>query len=255
MTNIINIWKHIGETPLQATERARKEYGIDTTPSCFTGRLDPMAQGTMVALFGDAIKLQDHYNSCDKTYRFQAILGISTDTYDPMGSIIDMQEVTSEQVTRYNTEMLNISGKLRQPFPPYSAYRYKGHPLWWHARNGSLPIEMPAKERVIYSVKQITRPVCLTVSTYRKSAISDMKEVAFYNGDKFNCKEHIQEWRKLNGELSVWRVQYEITVSSGTYIRSIVHNLGQRLNIPAHAARITRIGQMVPGTLAFNPNL
>ena len=252
MGDIINIWKQIGETPLQATERARKEYRIGPTPSCFTGRLDPMAQGTMVALFGDAIKFQDEYNSCDKTYRFHAILGISTDTYDPMGSIIDIQDISKDQVSRFNTEMLKMAGRITQPFPPYSAYRYKGHPLWWHARRGTLPTPMPCKERVIYSVSEIkgergerdvAPPVCMSVSKYRKTAISDMRDVIFYNEDKFNCTEYIREWLRLDSTLSVWRAQYEITVSSGTYIRSIVHNLGQRLGIPAHAARITRIGQ------------
>jgi tRNA pseudouridine55 synthase len=195
----------------------------------------------MVALFGDAVKHQDIYNGCDKTYRFHAVLGISTDTYDPMGTIIDMQEVTSSQVARFNDEMLKLTGKITQPFPPFSAYRYKGHPLWWHARHGSLPSPMPSKERVIYSVKQITRPVCLSLSTYRKTAIADMKDVSLYNGNDFNCHEYIQAWRNLDGTLPVHRVQYEITVSSGTYIRSIVHNLGQMLGVPAHAARITRI--------------
>lgn len=246
MGDIINIWKRIGETPLQATQRAKKDYNISLTPSCFTGRLDPMAQGTMVVLFGEAVSKQDYYNLCDKTYSFQAILGISTDTYDPMGSIIDVQEITLPQVLKFNTEMLQFKGKITQHFPPYSAYRFKGHPLWWHARNGSLPSPMPCKERVIYSVKQITRPVCLSVATYRKTAIADMKDVSSYNGDKFNCSKYIRDWQDLDSSIQVWRVQYQIKVSSGTYIRSIVHTLGQRLGVPAHAARITRVGCTAP---------
>ncbi len=281
---IITVWKHIGETPLQALERARKDHHLEgVEPACFTGRLDPMAQGIQINLFGqDVFTKQDHYNGCRKTYRFTAILGISTSSYDPLGEITDIINITYDQAMRFHTAMLNMKGKIRQPFPPCSAYRYKGHPLWWHAKHGSLPSIMPSKEREIYGCTCVSnsststsststsststsststssaststssastsstssgKPVNLSLSAYRRSVISDIKDVQHFSreGSDFNCEEVIKGWRGLRADICIWRAQYEVTVSSGTYIRSLVHNLGVELGIPAHASRITRL--------------
>jgi tRNA pseudouridine55 synthase len=244
MAAIVSVWKKIGETPLQAMERARKEHHLeDMNPACFTGRLDPMAQGIMVNLFGTAVKeYQDRYNACNKVYRFHAILGISTASYDAMGNIIDIQELSYDTAMKFHNKILSLKGKFAQAFPPYSAMRYKGRPLWWHAKKGSLPQNMPAKEREIYSIKELTKPISLDVKTYRRGAISDIKDVISSNegSDGFNCDKIIREWRDLDPNIQLWRIQYEATVSSGTYIRSLVHDLGHQLDIPAHAARITR---------------
>jgi tRNA pseudouridine55 synthase len=241
---IVTVWKKIGETPLQAMERARKEYQLgDIQPACFTGRLDPMAQGVLTSLFGDVVKShQDKFNACSKVYRFHAVLGISTSSYDPMGLINDVTEISYDMAMKYHRAMLNTVGQFKQPFPPYSAMRYEGHPLWWHAKNGSLPSIMPSKEREVFSIKALTLPVSIDLRTYRRGAIADINDVMFFNngGDGFDCPNIIKEWRGLSGKIAIWRAQYEATVSSGTYIRSLVHDLGQQLGIPAHAARITR---------------
>jgi tRNA pseudouridine55 synthase len=265
---VITVWKNIGETPLQALERARKDYSLEgVEPACFTGRLDPMAQGVQINLFGqDVYDKQDDYNNCRKTYCFTAILGISTTSYDPLGDISDIVDITYDKAMRFHTAMMNMKGKIIQPFPPCSAYRYKGHPLWWHAKHGSLPSIMPRKEREIYEVKvhlkkgegkvhREGKPVHLPVSTYRRTVISDIKDVHHFSdgsGSDFNCEEVIKAWRGLRSDIGIWRVQYEVTVSSGTYIRSLVHNLGVELGVPAHASRITRlkIGGDLEGTCA-----
>jgi len=238
---IISVWKRIGETPLQAMDRARKEYGITDEPASFTGRLDPMAQGIQISLFGKDVNLRDQYNSCRKTYRFTAILGIGTTSYDPLGDITDMVEITHDQALRFHRGMLAIHGKIMQAFPACSAFRYKGRPLWWHALHGSLPKPMPIKEREVFSVKELSTPINLPISTYRRTAIDDIKEVHQCNEGKFNCLPVISMWRSLKKDTTIWRAQYEVTVSSGTYVRSLVHNLGVELGVPAHAMRITRL--------------
>lgn len=243
MAAIVSVWKKIGETPLQAMERARKEYHLENLhPACFTGRLDPMAQGVLVNLFGDSVKAhQATYNACNKVYRFHAILGISTTSYDALGSFVDIEEISYDQALKFHNRMLNLKGKFIQSFPPCSSMRFKSKPLWWHAKNGSLPSVLPTKEREIFEVRELARPVGLTVQVYRRGAISDIKDVSHYNGDKFNGDKFISEWRKLNPNILLWRAQYEVTVSSGTYIRSLVNDLGRQLGIPAHASRITRM--------------
>jgi tRNA pseudouridine55 synthase len=257
MAAIISVWKQIGETPLQAMERARKEYHLENlNPACFTGRLDPMAQGVLINLFGDAVKEhQDTYNASNKVYRFHAVLGISTTSYDPMGSLVDIQEISNEQALKFHNKMLNMKGKFIQAFPPCSSMRYKGRPLWWHSKHGSLPTVLPCKEREIFEVRAITPPVSIPVQAYRRGAISDIKDVIHFNGDKFNGDNIIREWRQLNPNILLWRVQYEVSVSSGTYIRSLVHDLGQQIGIPAHASRITRMSLKLNLSNGYNGSI
>ena len=244
---ILTAWKYIGETPLQAMLRAINEHRLPTenVNFCYTGRLDPMAQGMMVILYGDEeVKLSNtHFNLSKKTYRFQAILGISTTSYDPMGKIVDVAEVLPSEANKFHKAMLELgqTGKFKQFFPPCSAYKYKGQPLWVHAKNGTLPVIMPFKEREIYDIKSLNNPVNITVGQYRKSCINDMHDVQEYNGEAFKCSEIIEDWLKLNRNISLWRFQYEVQVSSGTYVRSLVNDIAKQFGIPAHAFRITRV--------------
>lgn len=239
---ILKTWKYIGETPLQAMTRALKDYKEDHEKACYAGRLDPMAQGIMVILVKQPyFCLQDYYNSCIKTYRFQAILGISTSSYDPMGNIQDVTEITGSQVIKYNDNMLKLKGKINQAFPPCSSVRHKGKPLWWHAKHGSLPVILPFKEREIYSIKSLNNPIETTLKEYKKLSIGDMQDVENLNPGVFNTVDFIKEWNSLDVKIKIWKLQYEVTVSAGTYVRSLVKDIGQQLNIPAHAFRITRI--------------
>ena len=48
---VILVYKNIGETPLEAIERAREEENISTdVPITYAGRLDPMAEGLLLVL-------------------------------------------------------------------------------------------------------------------------------------------------------------------------------------------------------------
>ena len=243
---ILKTWKRIGETPLQAMTRTLKDHKQEDAKACYAGRLDPMAQGIMVILVNqEYFCLQDYYNSCTKTYRFQAILGISTSSYDAMGNIQDVTEVTSDQALKYNSAMLKIKGKINQPFPPCSSVRYKGKPLWWHAKHGSLPSILPFKEREIYCIKSLNSPVESCLKDYRKLCVGDIQDVENLSPGVFNTEQIIKEWKSLNSKIKIWKLQYEVTVSAGTYVRSLVKDLGQQFNIPAHAFRITRISSCV----------
>ena len=241
--DIIKTWKRIGETPLQAMMRSLEDHKI-TDPEikkCYTGRLDPMAQGSMIVLVGSALVYQDYYNSCLKTYRFQAILGVSTSSYDALGDINDIIEISQDQAMLFHNTILRKTGNFKQAFPPCSAVRYKGKPLWVHAKNGTLPQVLPTAERTVYTIKSLHNPVETTIKEYRKLCIDDINDVAFLNPVGFNTDNIKKEWNLLNGKIKIWKLQYEVSVSAGTYVRSLVHDMGCQLGIPAHAFRITRV--------------
>jgi tRNA pseudouridine55 synthase len=65
------------------------------------GTLDPLASGLMIILLGKATKTQAQWMGRDKVYRCLLRLGVSTDSADITGKILetrDVPAVTSEQL-------------------------------------------------------------------------------------------------------------------------------------------------------------
>jgi tRNA pseudouridine55 synthase len=239
--HLMNIWKHIGETPLQAQQRAitlaRELYNINDTAVCYTNRLDPMAQGIITILFGTDIHRAPEFNSRDKTYRFQAILGVSTDSYDPLGLIDSIKPVSDDDFRLFIDSML-AHRILDQEFPPCSAYKYKKKPLWKHHKDGTLPKVMPSKSVTIHNIEIIDEITTILMRDYRSECFSDMDQIT---GGDFNIPTIKEQWNVLSPDIVLNRASFQAHVSSGTYIRSLVHDTAKKLGIPAHAFRITRI--------------
>jgi len=243
---VISCWKNIGETPLSMMERVREQHAIPPEiKSCYTGRLDPMAQGISCILVGsqNVIKMME-YNRKSKSYCFNAILGVSTDSYDPLGKMDEVQLITQKQADDYASKLSKSAGKFYQEYPAKSGHMYKSKPLWKHAMNGTLPDKMPGMEREIYNI-QVGKPVQITIGTYVKDCCNDIRDVNKCCGEvAFQGSTHIKTWRTLavtRPDLKIWKITVTAYVSSGTFVRSIVVDTAKHFNIPAHAFRITRI--------------
>ena len=66
---IYNIYKELGETPLECLERARLKFDLSPDISMtYVGRLDPAAEGLMIILTEDDIKNKNNYMGLDKIY-------------------------------------------------------------------------------------------------------------------------------------------------------------------------------------------
>lgn len=241
---VIHCWKQIGETPLDLCNRIRKEWSIpDFVKSCYTGRLDPMAQGITTILTGTQnLKLMNLYNSYDKVYYFNAILGVDTSSYDPMGNLINVTQVTDQQADDFYNALLANYGTIKQYYPAMSAHKHKGKPLWLHAQKGTLPENMPFMNRTIYNISS-SKPIKLSIGSYVEACCSDMKDVIDCKDNIFNTKQFITEWETLaenKPELILYKLVVKVHVSSGTFVRSIVHDTAKKIGIPGHAFRITR---------------
>jgi tRNA pseudouridine(55) synthase len=227
------VWKFIGETPLEAIQRYRGENKI-TERMCFVGRLDPMAQGVLPILVGEEMKRMEEYLHNEKTYTAEAVLGVSTDTYDPMGVVSCEREVSAEETELFVAGLLGLrSSKIKQDYPPYSSFHVEGEPLWLLAKTGRLPDPLPSKEVEIREV-EVEGVCCVKLEDYIDEIEGYIKSV---KGD-FRQSEILDKWRTV-AISHLTKVKFKIRVSSGTYIRSIVHNLIK--GIPAHANLITRI--------------
>ena len=83
MKKILNLYKEVGETPLERLERFKKdnsEYANEKMT--YAGRLDPMAEGVLIVLVGEECLNKEKYLGLDKEYEFEVLFGFRTDTYE-----------------------------------------------------------------------------------------------------------------------------------------------------------------------------
>jgi len=231
--------KKIGETPLELIKRVHKKQ----TPITYAGRLDPMASGLIILLIDDQIKDKQKYLNLDKQYQLDILLGISTDTYDTLGKItqIDLKKVSQESI---KSVINNYPNKYSQSYPPYSSKAVNGKPLWCWTRNNQLDkIKIPTKEIKIHSIK-LNSISEKTLSSLTKQITTNIEKVT----GNFRQTKIINQWEKLTKDYPDTKLQIlnlTISCSSGTYMRSVANKIGESLKIPALALHIkrTKIGK------------
>ncbi|HAG14187.1 MAG TPA: tRNA pseudouridine(55) synthase TruB [Ruminococcus sp.] len=116
-----------------------------------TGTLDPMAEGVLPVLVGQAARACDILPDETKVYRAAFRLGVVTDTQDSTGTVTETHPV---QVTESELRMAfsQLTGDIQQIPPMYSAVQIGGKRLYELAREGKV-IERPARQ---VHVEQIT---------------------------------------------------------------------------------------------------
>ena len=234
---IFTVAKTRGETLAVLLERFRREHDLGPdTKITYAGRLDPMAEGLVVILAGDARFQKDKMLGLSKTYTMEILLGVSTDTHDPLGIVggIAFASATEGAIADVVNRMTGIA---TLPYPMYSSVPVQGKPLFMHAREGT-QIDIPNKKVKISDVSLVSiekRPL--------KEIISYITEdVARVEGD-FRQQDIISSWehiRTVHPDAEVTIVTIEAHVSSGTYMRSLAEWMGTQLGVPALAYRIVR---------------
>ena len=84
-------------------------------------------------------------------------------------------------------------------------------------------------------------PTKLDTNQYRSECLDDIRQVRRLNENaNFQFNQIISDWNELNIAY-VWIVPFEVHVSSGTYVRGLVHDICDKIGIAGHAFRITRL--------------
>ncbi len=161
-----------------------------------TGTLDPMASGLLPVMLGGATKFLPYLPSHDKGYTATLRLGVSTDTLDITGTVIETRtpDVTKEE---FLSCIKTFKGKIKQVPPMYSAISKDGVRLYTLARQG-IEIEREARDVEIKKIECIgdnadeneyTLDVHCTSGTYIRSLVYDI-------GEKLGCKAVLTELRR-----------------------------------------------------------
>lgn len=235
---VLNLYKQLGETPSERLERLRiqrPEYARETLS--YAGRLDPMAEGVMITLVGSANKMRDAYLDMSKEYVVDILFGFSTDTYDVLGRIMETGDTSAINKKDIEQGLNEFRGHVAQEYPPYSSKTVEGKPLFQWARESALgALVLPKKTVTVYDIElqglyKLQEPALLA---YIEHGIEKV------HGD-FRQDEILAGWKRaLRSQREFPCATVKVSCSSGAYMRSIAHSLGQNLGVPALALHILR---------------
>ena len=132
MDGALLINKPQGPTSHDVVQVARRVLAIRRIGH--TGTLDPMADGLLVLLIGQATKHQQAFQGHDKTYEAAIRLGIKTDTADAEGRVVESAAIPELAAAQVSEVLACLQGPLVQTPPAFSAVKFRGKPAYWWAR-------------------------------------------------------------------------------------------------------------------------
>ncbi len=166
-----------------------------------TGTLDPEATGVLVVGLGQATRFFPYLEEAVKVYQAEIIFGRSTDTQDATGRIIAESPDTNISLDSLRAAILTLTGAIEQIPPMFSAVKMNGTKLYDLARKGMV-------------VERAARPIL------------------------------VHYWKILTPQSDygfLGRLVVEIACSKGTYIRTLIHDLGEALGCGAHMGGLIRL--------------
>ena len=179
MDGIVIVDKPEGWTSQDVTAKLR---GIFHTKRIgHGGTLDPMATGVLPVFVGRATRGVEFFEHAEKTYEAILRLGITTDTEDITGTVLETKpvHVTREQL---ETVLEQFRGDIQQIPPMYSAIKINGQKLCDLARKGR-EVERPSRTVTIYELtllgidaENIRLRVHCSKGTYIRTLCKDIGE-------------------------------------------------------------------------------
>lgn len=179
-------------TSNDALQKARRLY--NAAKAGHTGTLDPLATGLLPLCFGEATKFAGELLDADKTYIACVQLGVTTDTADAEGQVLETRPVAVAEA-----ELLAVlerfRGEIDQVPPMYSALKRDGRPLYEYARAG-IEIERAARRVTIHEIRLLAWhgdkfdiEVACSKGTYIRTLAADI-------GAALGCGAHLAALRR-----------------------------------------------------------
>lgn len=181
-----------------------------------TGTLDPFASGVMVLLIGkNYTRLSDQLLATDKQYLATLHLGVTTDSHDIDGTVLD-RSLRVPTISDIDNALVAFQGTLMQTPPMFSAKKVQGKKLYELARKGITIDRAPSPIQIrttllSYEYPYLSISVQCSKGTYIRVLAHDI-------GQLLGCGAHL---------CALTRVQ------NGTYTLAECCD-GERLSDPAY---------------------
>lgn len=204
LDGVLLLDKALGASSNYALQAARRLYRAEKAGH--TGTLDPLATGLLPLCFGEATKFSGELLDADKRYRATVQLGVTTDTADAEGRVLETRLVEAGRA-EVEAALSFFLGEIAQVPPMYSALKRDGKPLYEYARAG-IELERVARRVHIHELKLISIDelaaggrfsfeVRCSKGTYVRTLAADL-------GERLGCGAHLSALRRIGiGALDV----------------------------------------------------
>ncbi|MBM3888512.1 MAG: tRNA pseudouridine(55) synthase TruB [Verrucomicrobia bacterium] len=190
---VLLVDKPAGWTSHDVVAKVRAHFRFKKVGHC--GTLDPMATGLLVLVLGRATRLSEKLLSDDKTYEGAILLGVTTNTDDADGAVLETKPVPPLTEEAVLAALRKFKGDIYQTPPMVSAIKHEGTPLYKLARKG---VEVEREPRLIhiYDLRLLAlepprvrfRLAC-SKGTYVRTLAADI-------GRELGCGGHLAELRR-----------------------------------------------------------
>lgn len=195
MEGVLLVDKPSGITSHDVVHRLRRKLQMKRIGHA--GTLDPLATGLLIMLIGKATRISQYLISLDKVYEGEVTLGVTTNSQDAEGEVMETRPVPPLDEAQLRAVMKSFLGDQYQTPPMFSAVKIDGVPLYKLARKG----------------EEIERePRFIRVAAFELVSFASPK------------------------------LTFRLACTKGTYVRTIAHDLGQKLGGGAHLSALRRTG-------------
>jgi len=190
---VLLVDKAEGMTSHDVVALVRRKLQIRRVGHC--GTLDPIATGLLLITVGRGTKVQDLLMSEDKEYVGKFVLGITTDTQDRQGKVIQQRPVPEIDENRIRAAFEKFRGDFYQMPPMVSAKKHGGVPLYKLARQGKVVEREPRLVYVYrYTIDRVALPeidfsVVCSKGFYVRTYVHDI-------GEELGCGAHLKSLRR-----------------------------------------------------------
>src|SRR6187401_879141 len=190
---VLLVDKAAGMTSHDVVAIVRRRLQMKKVGHC--GTLDPIATGLLLLTVGRGTKVQDLLMSEDKEYVGTFVFGVTTDTQDREGQVIQERPVPPLDENQIRAAFEKFRGDFYQLPPMVSAKKHGGVPLYKLAREGKVVEREPRLVHVYrYTIDRVALPeidftVLCSKGFYVRTYVHDIGEV-------LGCGAHLKSLRR-----------------------------------------------------------
>ena len=235
--NILPVWQPVGYSTYQITNAISKLFGVKAT---HTGVLDPLAEGVIIILSGPERFNKSKFSDLIKGYKFDIVFGISTDSYDGMGLILEFSETPDLNDGLLEEIVKTFPGHYTQRVPLYSARKVNSKKLFLYPKEDLNPPELPEKSGEIYKLEYLG-------SDYPKlyTIIDEtISKVRLVKTGEYRQKEIISKWENFKDKrtnITLQKAGFYAEISRGLYVRSLSQDIARKAGTIGYVSRLVRI--------------
>ena len=234
---IYNLYKQRGETPLECIQRfAKNNSDLKGEKMTYLGRLDPLAEGVLLAASGEDIGKGEKLLELNKEYDFVSLFGFATDTYDVLGKILRVEKLGDLDEGEIRKVATIYEGEREQKYPAFSSKMLS-------KINQPPDITPPSKKIIVYKLQFHGLDMLNNKELFGRL----LMDISRVKGD-FRQHEILTLWKQIliesekkKSDIKYFLGRFSSDVSSGTYIRSLVNDIGNTLGCGATVLSIKRM--------------